>query len=158
MKKHAEYLDILCKVAENALPVSGARVASALVYRKRILAIGSNLAKTHPMQHKYTKHTCKIHAELNTLLKAYKIFPNLNYKNTTLYISRIKRPRAYAESWITGIAKPCLGCSEIISFFNIVNVVYTTEIGYDCIKNFNTSRQSITSYTIEKGFVGYDYP
>ena len=52
-KKDQKYIDLVSKVAQDVLPVSNARIASAIVIGNTVVGLGRNSYKTHPLQAKY---------------------------------------------------------------------------------------------------------
>ena len=93
-----------------------------LVKKSKIVHIGINLAKSHPITkgHKYQDHQhTGVHAEVNACIKSGK--ENLNkYK---LIVIRINRNNQIKNS------KPCLGCQGIINQFGVNEVWYSTDSG-----------------------------
>ena len=49
-KKDQKYIDLVSKVAHDVLPVSNARIASAIVIGNNVVGLGHNSYKTHPLQ------------------------------------------------------------------------------------------------------------
>lgn len=82
---------------------------SILVDGNRVLAMGVNVLKTHPIAKEYGKHCISIHAEMNTIIRS----PYTS--GTTLYIAR------YSESLDS---KPCKTCMRLIIAANIKTIVY----------------------------------
>jgi deoxycytidylate deaminase len=93
-----------------------------LIKKSKIVHIGFNLAKSHPItkNYKYQEHQhTGVHAELNACIKSGK--ENLNkYK---LIVIRINRSNTITNS------KPCIGCQGIIKQFNVGQVWYSTDKG-----------------------------
>jgi deoxycytidylate deaminase len=123
MNKHLERRTI--DLAKAMCPLNIERRTSHvafLVKKSKIVHIGVNLAKSHPITkgHKYKdyQHT-GIHAEVNVCIKSGK--ENLNkYK---LIVVRIGRNNDIKNS------KPCIGCQGVIHQFNICEVWYSTDAG-----------------------------
>lgn len=93
-----------------------------LVKKSKIVHIGVNLAKSHPitMEHEYQEyqHT-GVHAELNVCIKSGKE----NLRKYKLVVIRINRHNKMTNS------KPCLGCQGIINQFDVGEVWYSTDEG-----------------------------
>lgn len=105
---------------------------SFVIYKNRIIAIGQNNRKTHPInlvnRKKSTKtgedfseekHTC---SEFNAILKL-KNLTNINTKKCNLVNLRIDRNNKLAY------AKPCESCKSLLSFFEFKSVEWTNEFG-----------------------------
>ena len=123
MNKHLERRTI--DLAKAMCPLNIERRTSHiafLVKKSKIVHIGINLAKSHPITkgHNYKdyQHT-GIHAEVNACVKSGK--ENLNkYK---LIVVRINRNDEIKNS------KPCLGCQGIINQFAVGEVWYSNDAG-----------------------------
>ena len=97
---------------------------SFIVDRNRIVSIGMNNSKTHPMNLKYNyinKINEKIseivgtHSELNAVIR----FGEEDCSNLTLINTRINRNNALDNS------APCNGCMDMITQLNFKNVYYS---------------------------------
>jgi len=98
---------------------------SFILDRNRIISIGMNSTKTHPMNLKYNyinKNKQKIsdivgtHIELNAIIK----LGIEDCSKLTLINTRINRNNLLDNS------APCHGCSDMINQLNFKNVFYTT--------------------------------
>lgn len=133
MIKHEKHFKLLEKIAMANEPVSRARLAAILVYRNEVLGVGYNKHKTHPFQKRFAKHELAIslHAEIDALINARKMYSDDIIAKSTMYVLRIKRPDEDSKDFIRGMAKPCKGCQRALTVFNIRKVYYTTEEGFD---------------------------
>ena len=112
-------------LAKAACPLNFERRASHIAFlikKNRIVHIGLNSAKSHPItkghQYKDYQHT-GVHAELNVCIKSGK--ENLNkYKLVVVRINRLNQIK---------YSKPCIGCQGIIHQFNVGEVWYSTDDG-----------------------------
>lgn len=104
-----------------------ANMMAILFHKKLGIISGWNRAKTHPLQAKYAKNpkAIYIHAEIDVIRQAMKIYSEKDFINSTLYVARIKRPKPQSKEWIWGLAKPCKGCMSAIEAFNIGRIIYT---------------------------------
>lgn len=130
--RHDHYMNVLAKLAPNLEKVAGAKIASCLVYKNNVLSFGFNQKKSHPFQAKFGKNDDCIflHAEVDAIKNALKCNSLDELKKSTLYIYRAKKINGKLGS---GLAKPCDGCMRAIANFNIRNVVYSTEGGYQSL-------------------------
>jgi hypothetical protein len=132
--KHEQHLSVLDDIARNLKPVGKARIASALVYKNSIVAVGFNRYKTHPFQSKYSANSASIylHAENDVIVKALKILTPKEISKSTLYISRMKFVESNSPDMVRGLSKPCCGCMASLAAFSISKVCYTCDDGsYD---------------------------
>ena len=111
---------------------------SFILNRNRIISIGMNSIKTHPMNLKYNyvnKNKEKIsdivgtHSELNAVIK----LGEEDCSKLTLVNTRINRNNILDHS------APCHGCSDMINQLNFKNVYYTD------------GRANFVKYNINKG-------
>lgn len=133
MSKHQKIFAQLEQIAANVEPVAAARIAAALVYRNEVLAVGHNKFKSHPFQKQYAKHEGAIylHAENDCLINARKLYSDDIISKSTMYILRVKRPFEGSSDFVRGMAKPCKGCQRALTVFDIKNVYFTTDEGFD---------------------------
>lgn len=133
MPRHDKYIGILGKMARD-IDISGPRLASCLVYNNDIVSFGLNdFTKTHPLQAKFGKNKDAIfpHAEINCIKNALKLLSLEELSKCSMYITRMKYTDSYKTDMITALAKPCTGCERCIKTFNIRNVFYSTEKGWE---------------------------
>ena len=108
-------------------------IGCVAVYNGRIISIGYNSNQTHPIQKKYNNFrdlsnpvtgyiAHKIHAETMCLINIKN--NNIKMKKVKLYICRYKFDNNY------GMARPCVGCMNLIKKLNIRNIYYTIDNGY----------------------------
>ena len=120
--------EILERTAIDSEGLAGRfKMASAIVYRKNIITIGTNSYKTHPIMNEYgvTESSIYLHAEIDALNKALKFLKEDQLSKCDLYVLRVKRDDNYA--WIRGLAKPCDGCMKAIHKYKIKKVFYTKD-------------------------------
>lgn len=102
--------------------------AAFLVKKSKIVHIGINLAKSHPITKNHPYHEYQqtgIHAELNACLKSGKE----DLSKYKLIVIRINRHNKTTNS------KPCVGCQGILKQFNVGEVWYSTD--NDSIEQLN---------------------
>jgi deoxycytidylate deaminase len=132
-KVNENIVDTLRAVA-IANPAQGsAKVAAAVVRGKKIVAIGMNQNKSHPMQAKFnTENPDRIflHAEIDAIKNALRFSDEEDLKKCVMYIVRVKRPNTHDKvNWIYGTAFPCEGCLNCLEAFQIQTIVYTLDNG-----------------------------
>ena len=136
-----QIIDMLTEVAKaNDVPFP-ARVAAAVVHRNKLISVGMNKDKSHPMQKRFqsNKEAIFLHAEIDAIKNAIKKVDDVDFlQKCVVYIVRVKKNGKKGD-WIWGMAKPCAGCMRCIEAFLLKGVVYTTdnqtikEIDYDKI-------------------------
>lgn len=128
------HIKLLSVVAEDVIPVGHARLAAALFYRSKVVAIGYNQYKSHPFAAKYSKNPDAIylHAEADAINKAKKKLTEQELKKCTLIVTRVKQ-NVHKKLEI-GIAKPCSGCQQCIEDHGIKTVIYTEDSSFKKIK------------------------
>lgn len=106
-------------------------VGCVAVYHGKIIGVGCNTNKTHPVQKYYNQFRDssetfipKLHAEINCL-NQIKNF-NINFSKVRLYIYRIRKDQPY------GMSRPCPSCMAAIKDLGIREIYYTTNDGFVC--------------------------
>jgi deoxycytidylate deaminase len=103
------------------------KMASAIVHKANILAVGISQYKTHPMMNTkwgFKEEQIYLHAEVDAIRNALRTFnKDIMYK-FDLYVWRVKQIEG---EWVTGLAKPCLGCQHMIEDFAFKNVYYSKD-------------------------------
>lgn len=127
MNKSRPYkvIQTLFEIAQYVVPVSRAKIVSALVYKNKILSYGINQMKTHPMAAKYSHHpeARYLHAEVDCIVNALNKVDMDVIAKSTMYVVRAKQENGL---FVWGLAKPCNGCAKAIVDFGIKTVIYTT--------------------------------
>lgn len=97
------------------------RHAAAIVYKNKIIAIGKNQDKTHPVQMEYQAdgHKIYLHAEIDAIVKARKSHGTEFLKNCDIYVLRLTKGGSVSNS------KPCAGCQKAIDAFKFKGVFWT---------------------------------
>lgn len=115
-------VDNLCKIAETVAPVRRTRLAAAIYHKKKLVSIGVNEWKTHPLQAHYNVHdgSAPIHAEMSAIVRALKTLPVSDLRECELVVVRLLRNDQRA------LSKPCAACSAAIKAFGIKAVYFTT--------------------------------
>lgn len=130
MSRHNKHINNLFKLAATLGEVGNSRVAASVVMYNKVIAIGYNQYKTHPLQKKYGKNKMctHLHAEICAIKNALRYIQLSDLVNCTLYIARAKYRDETKEQVIHGLAKPCVnGCERAISAFGIKRVIYTLD-------------------------------
>lgn len=130
MKANLEILNTLEKIAA-ANPNPTEKLAAAIVWRNRIISVGLNSMKTHPLQAKYgrNKHSVFLHAEIAAIKNALREIDVDDFTKCEIYIVRVKKERPFSKKYVRGLAKPCSGCARAIAEFGLRRVIYTCDNG-----------------------------
>ena len=126
-------LDTLAKVAA-ANPGLREKFAAAVVYRNRIISVGMNSMKSHPMAAKYGKneHAIFLHAEVAAIKNALREMEVDDLSKCDIYITRVKKEKPFSKKFVWGLSKPCPGCERAIAEFGLKRTIYTCDDGdYD---------------------------
>lgn len=123
-------LHTLAKIAE-ANPTSAEKMASAIVYRNKIISVGMNSMKSHPLQAKYAKneHAIFLHSEIAAIKNALREVSVDDLSKCDIYVVRVKKEKPFTKKYVLGLAKPCAGCERAIAEFGLKKVVYTCDDG-----------------------------
>jgi len=111
---------------------------SFILYKKKIVSIGMNASKTHPINLKNRKvskrtgediseqkHTC---SEFNAIQKLKRL-TNIQTDKCTLVNLR------YDRNWKIAVAKPCMSCENLLKYFSFKKIFWSTnECTYDYIQ------------------------
>jgi tRNA(Arg) A34 adenosine deaminase TadA len=123
-------LHTLAKVAA-ANPGQREKLAAAVVCRNKIISIGINSMKSHPMAAKYGKneHAVYLHAEVAAIKNALREIDVDDFSKCDIYITRVKKEAPFTKKFVWGLAKPCVGCERAIAEFGIKRTIYTCDDG-----------------------------
>lgn len=95
------------------------RMAAVITRRSKVISIGLNKHKTHPMAKRFQKHSkaeC-LHAEIDAIRNAIKNGETL--QNCSIYVARVLKNNQLA------LAMPCEGCKDAIDTYGISNTFWT---------------------------------
>lgn len=124
-------LDLIANLKTMALTSGHPKVwvAAALVHRNKVISYGVNTMKTHPYQHRYGRNNECVywHAETLAIYNAEKRLGFTKFNKSTLYVARLKFNSPLKQKLISGLAKPCSGCTRCIIDYGIPRVIYTLD-------------------------------
>lgn len=128
-KKLMNHITTLKKITRDIDSVGNQRLAAAIVKGNRVISFGHNKRKTHPLQNRFSKnrHSIYLHAEIDSIKNALKELKVEELSQCILIVVRTKKDGS------SGLAKPCKGCMRAIESFNIKQVIYSTEDGYETL-------------------------
>lgn len=103
--------DLATKVAK----LSGARYMHGAVIRKgkSIVSVACNKLTTHPVQRRYGKHVCSLHAEIRAVILA-----KGDVVGCDCYSARVRGDGKYA------ISRPCATCWALLAEAGIRDIIY----------------------------------
>lgn len=118
-----KFLDETILLARAGDRVGGARLGAMLVIGNRVVAMGQNMYKTHPLQKRFGKNADAIyqHAEINCIVNFLRNNSEDDLQRATMYIGRVMGDGMEH----VGAAKPCPGCMSAIHHYGIKKVVHT---------------------------------
>lgn len=137
--KDLRILNDLFHMAQDVVPVTGAKLAAAIAIRGHVKSWGTNQWRTHPFQQRFGKNEFSPfwHAETNAIHNYLRRYDVSDLQRATLYVVRVKRPSERSREWVTGMAKPCRGCRSCIYNHGITRVVWSNDhVGYSCEGEF----------------------
>lgn len=125
---------LLKEIAIATPKISGAKIAAAILMKNKIISIGVNSYKTHPIQAKFARTkglSIHLHAEIAAIKNAMYHIEVQDFAKATLLICRAKIEISN-NKFVFGLAKPCSGCQRAIVEFGIKKVFYSLDgEGYD---------------------------
>jgi deoxycytidylate deaminase len=122
MTKHQRRLTELLVIAEDVSTFRKNKHAAAIYIGNKLISIGVNQLKTHPLQRRFgaNQESIYLHAEIDAIRNALKKISPLDIERATLYIAHVRNGRPK-------ISKPCKGCARAIIHFGIKDVYWTTD-------------------------------
>lgn len=120
MTRHDKRLHELLTIAEDLSDFDKNRHAASIYIGNRLVSVGVNQLKTHPLQKKFgmNAEAIYLHAEVDAIRNALKRVSPLDLQNATLYVAKSKNGTAR-------MSKPCTGCQKAIIHFGIPNIFWT---------------------------------
>jgi len=125
---HTRILDYLHEIAIAVPRIGSGSLAAAIVYKGRIISVGVNQMKTHPLQMKYQSNPMRIslHAEIAAIVRGSKLLTESEIRKASVYVSRNKKISG-VNSY--GLAQPCRGCLDCIMAFGFKDLWHTNNSG-----------------------------
>ena len=121
--KELKFFDVAKSVAKTS-EYPRIKIGCCIVKRNKILAVGVNLLKSHPVQKRFNKYRGidtnrihnNIHAELDAVIK---VANKEDLCGSDIYL--------YREDMfgVKKISKPCPACTRILKLYGIKNIYYT---------------------------------
>lgn len=120
-------IDVLSDICETCPRQYHARVVAGIVYKRRLISVGTNNGRSDPWQLRYSKtgHNIWLHAEVQAIKRAFYRIGKERLSKSSLYVCRLVESSDKSE-FSRALAKPCAGCQRAIREFGIRHVVYTT--------------------------------
>lgn len=114
-------IDLAITLARDNPGTSRAKVAAVLVNRSKVMAVGYNQYKSHPLQARYSsnEHAIFLHAEVDAIKNYIREHGHSGLSSCTMYVARVTRGGKPAMS------KPCKGCTAALAAFDIEKVHWT---------------------------------
>lgn len=114
-------LELALKIAEANQIEKLPRMSAVITKRNKIMSVGVNSHKTHPLQKRFARNpqSLHLHAEIAALKNALRKFSLEELSGATIYVARVLKDGSPA------LAKPCLGCEKALMEFGIKHVHWT---------------------------------
>ena len=127
--KDSKIMEFLYRQAVDHYGCSGFKMVSAIVIKGKIISVGVNQKKTHPIQEIYGKNKDSIflHSEIASIARSLNHLDKSDLSKSNLYTFRVKRPNNKSKRWVSGLAKPCIGCRRALIEFEIPRIIFSTE-------------------------------
>lgn len=121
MTRHEKRLQQLLCIADDLSEFNKHKHAAALYIGNKLISIGVNQLKSHPLQARFgiNRDAIYLHAEIDAIRNALKRVSLDDLKNATLYVAKSRKGDAK-------MSKPCAGCQRAIIHFGISQVYWTT--------------------------------
>ena len=118
--KNDKLFSLLFDAAQTADLIQSSRHASAIIYKKQVLAVGVNSRKTHPLSCRFNgpDKIC-LHSELHAIIQVINQHGPEILKRCSLWNLRI------TKGGKIGSSKPCVGCQRAIDAFGIKEIFWT---------------------------------
>ena len=136
---NTKIIEMLNRLAEDNPGIRNRqfKFGAGIVYRGNLIATGVNSYKTHPMMVQWGQNEDSIclHAEIDAIKNALRLITPSQLSRCDMYIVRVKRPYTTAQTWVHGLAKPCVGCMRALLNFGLEKVYFTTNCHghFDCV-------------------------
>lgn len=117
-------LNILFNMAKNVEPIQSARIVAGIHRKGKLLAVGFNQRKSHPLQAKWASRPERIflHAEIDAIRNYLYHYTIDSLESCSMVVVRVKLSNNH---WVYGCAKPCSGCRRAIEFYGLKDVQWT---------------------------------
>lgn len=115
----------LHEIARRVKPVGKARIVAGIYHRERLMAVGFNQMKSHPLQQRFSDRPSRIfqHAEIAALVQFQRRHPPELLANCEMVISRARK--TVERHWQFGLVRPCCGCFRALTHFSVRSVTYS---------------------------------
>lgn len=112
------------KICQELFEVpNGNKHFSFICDRNRIVCLGwNNTRKTHPLANKFQCRFNAIHSELDAIL-------NFPYRVSDISSFSLVNVRLMMNRSV-GLSKPCKPCQNLLNFFGVNDVTYSTAAGW----------------------------
>lgn len=131
-RKRAEFVNVLFDLACVTPSVVKAKIAAGVIYKNKMVGIGTNLRKSSPFQKKFGRNTDSIyiHAEIAAIRNALYHISVDDMSRAELIVIRAKWSGVDRHHRVPGLAKPCEdGCQRCIAAFGLKRTYFSTDEG-----------------------------
>lgn len=121
MKTPVNIWSVLEAHADHADMVRSSKHAAGLVYKGKVIALGVNQYKTHPIMLRFGKNdkALYLHAEIDCMVRCIQRYGDAMLSKCSLYVLRLDKLGRISNSC------PCSGCQRAIEAFGIKKVFHT---------------------------------
>lgn len=102
-------------------PTDLQKMAAVIVKKKKVLSVGYNSRKTHPLMLRFGDNELKVclHAEIDAIRLALGKYDEEELVGAEIYVARI------LKDGTTGLAKPCKVCQRALEAYGIAAIHWT---------------------------------
>lgn len=120
-KENPRVFKLLWDATLHADPVGGSRHAAAIVYKGRVLTVGTNKEKSHPLCREYQENKSRIylHAEMDAVIRCMNLHGSEILNGSSLFVLRRTKGNR------VGFSKPCPACSKLLEVVGIREIYYS---------------------------------
>jgi deoxycytidylate deaminase len=118
---NAEQMHVRRALAVASTSTMRQRHGAVVAVGKRVLAVGVNTSRSHPLACTHPQTESAFHAEVAVLRQ----LRNVDLSRATVFVGRLMRDGS------PGLSKPCNYCQGAIDQAGVRHVVWTTNEGYD---------------------------
>ena len=109
-------LDLAIEVAK-ANPIEKLpQMAAIIAKRRKVMGVGLNSRKSHPMMFRFSKTELKIcaHAEISAINQALRNYDEEELRGAKIFVARV------LKNGLPAMAKPCIHCQSAIENFGLI--------------------------------------
>lgn len=122
--------DVLALAKDNEGIRNQFKLAAVMVVKNKVVAVGRNSYKTHPLQAKFQRKRGSVclHAEIDCLKNGVKELGVDRLAKAKIVVARVKKVDG---EYASALAKPCNGCYRALVQFGVGECWFSTDDGFE---------------------------